>query len=101
MDPNTTRQPSCTTRRTFVATAGVAAIGAFILSATRKAEPAIAAAAPLARPDAVGSSSCVCAHCGSPSHTSLDPTCEAGGGARRALQMEARRRSFERAWAPR
>ena len=80
------------TRRGFVATAGTAILGALALGALRKAEPAVAAVAPLARPDALGTSAGRCAHCGSTAHMSLSPACEAGAAPRRALQGEARRR---------
>ena len=62
-----------TTRRRFLSLTGLGALGALILDASRKAEPALAAGAPLLRPDAVGSSAGRCAHCGSTTHSTLEP----------------------------
>ena len=81
------------TRRRFVALTGLAALGAFVLDAARKTEPAVAAAAPLLRPGAVGSSAGRCAHCGSAAHSTLSPACEAGA--------RAQARPAERGAAPR
>ncbi len=85
-----------TTRRRFLSLTGLAALGALVLDASRKAEPALAAGAPLLRPAAAGTSAGRCAHCGSPSHSTLSPACEQGAAPRRALQSEARRRAAGR-----
>jgi hypothetical protein len=85
------------TRRRFVTLTGLAALGALVLDASRKTEPAVAAAAPLLRPDSVGSSAGRCAHCGSTAHSTLSPLCEEGGAPRRALQSEGRRHAAGRA----
>ena len=45
-----------TTRRRFLSLTGLGALGALVLDASRKAEPALAAGAPLLRPDAAGTS---------------------------------------------
>ena len=85
------------TRRRFLALTGLTALGTLILDAVRKTEPAVATAAPLLRPDAVGSSAGRCAHCGSAAHSTLNPVCEQGLAPRRALQSEARRSAAGRA----
>ncbi len=85
-----------TTRRRLLSLTGLGALGVLFLEVRKGAEPALAAAAPLLRPDARGASSGRCAHCGSTSHTTLDPLCEAGAAPRSALQSEARRRAAGR-----
>ncbi len=79
------------TRRGFVVTSSVAALGALIAGTLRKLEPAVAAAAPALRPAAAGTSSGRCAHCGSAVHTTLAATCAEAGAARAAVQDSARR----------
>jgi len=49
-----------TTRRRFLSLTGLAALGALVLDASRKAEPALAAGAPLLRPAAAGTSAGLC-----------------------------------------
>jgi hypothetical protein len=90
-----------TTRRRLLTVAGFAALGTLVLNATRKAEPAVAAAAPMLRPDAMGTSAGRCAFCGSAAHSTLSPACAEGSAPRRALQREARRRSAVRGEAAR
>ncbi len=85
------------TRRRFVATAGLAALAALVIGAAKKADPVVAAAAPVLRPDAAGTSAGRCAHCGSATHATLSPACDVGAVPRRALQSEAWRRAAGRA----
>lgn len=84
------------TRRRFVAAGGLAALSALVLGTARKADPAVATAAPLLRPDTTGTSAGRCALCGSTAHSTLDPSCSEGAAPRRALQTEARHRSAGR-----
>jgi hypothetical protein len=90
------RLPSMTRRR-FVATTGLAALAALVLGAAKKADPVVAMAAPLLRPDAAGTSAGRCAHCGSATHSTLSPACDVGAAPRRALQREAWSRAAGRA----
>ena len=85
------------TRRRFIALTGLAALGALVLDAARKAAPALASAAPLVRPGAAGTSAARCAFCGSAAHSTLSPACAEGAAPRRSLQLEARRRAAGRA----
>jgi hypothetical protein len=101
MQATTRRHLPTTTRRTFVLTTGLATLGALVLGASRKAEPAIAAAVPLLRPEVAGTSAGRCAHCGSTAHTTLSPACEEGAAPRRILQGEARRRAAAHGGSPR
>jgi hypothetical protein len=77
------------TRRAFVTTATLAALGALVGRGLGKAEAASAAAAPALRPAASGSSSSRCARCGSPGHSTLDGICVEGAEARRAVRASA------------
>ena len=79
------------TRRGLVVAAGVSAIGAIAARTARRVEPAIAAAVPVLRPAALGTSAGRCAHCGSLEHSTLDVTCPEAAETRRAVQSAARR----------
>jgi hypothetical protein len=79
------------TRRAFVSASAFAALGALAGRALGRVDAAAAAAAPVLRPAAAGSSSAVCGRCGSPAHTTLGGACADGAEARRAVQRSARR----------
>lgn len=78
------------TRRRFVTASAVGALGALVGRGLARVDGAAAAAAPVLRPPAAGSSASQCARCGSPAHTALDGACAEGAEARRAVQASAR-----------
>jgi hypothetical protein len=84
------------TRRRFVTAAGLAALAALAIGAAKKADPALATAAPMLRPEPVGTSAGRCAFCGSTAHSTLSPACKEGAAPRREVQTEARRRTAGR-----
>jgi hypothetical protein len=79
------------TRRGFVVASGLAALGALAARSAKGLEAAEAAAAPALRPASLGTSAGRCAHCGSLTHSTLDPVCRQAAETRRALQASARR----------
>jgi hypothetical protein len=79
------------TRRGFVVASGLALLGALTARSARGLEAAEAAAAPVLRPAALGTSAGRCSHCGSLAHSTLDPACRQAAETRRALQVSARR----------
>jgi hypothetical protein len=84
-------------RRAFIVAAVSATLAPLAAGIVRKWEAA-AAAAPAAaaavRPVARGASTRVCASCGQPGHSLLDPACPTTAGIAAAVQTSARRKAL-------
>jgi hypothetical protein len=82
-------------RRGFIIAALAAAFTPVAAGAAAKWGKAAASAAPMLRPEPVVASSPICARCGRPGHTALDPACPLNGENWAAIQSAARRRAAQ------
>jgi len=79
------------TRRTLLLAAGLVPLVHVTSSVRDTASASVSAAAPALRPPARGASDEVCARCGAPGHTALDPQCPRAEEERQARQAVVRR----------